>query len=33
MKTIKYKPTNYPSDLTDKEWASIERLLPMGKKY
>jgi putative transposase len=32
MKTIEFKPTNYPSDLTDKEWAIIEALFPVGNK-
>ena len=31
MKTqIEYKPTNYPSDLTDKQWEQIEYLFPQG---
>ena len=32
MKTIEFKPTNYPSDLTDAEWAIIEPLFPVGNK-
>jgi putative transposase len=32
MKTQEYVPTNYPSDLTDKEWEIIEALIPVGNK-
>jgi putative transposase len=32
MKKIEFKPTNYPSDLTDKEWALIEPFFPTGNK-
>ncbi len=32
MKQIEFKPTNYPSDLTDKEWAIIEPFFPVGNK-
>ena len=32
MKKIEYKPTNYPSDLTDKEWEIIEPFFPVGNK-
>jgi len=32
MKSIKYKPTNYPSDLTEKEWEMIESFFPVGNK-
>jgi len=32
MKKIEYVPTNYPSDLTDKEWAIIEPYFPVGNK-
>jgi len=32
MKNIEYKPTNYPSNLTDKQWAKIEEYFPMGNK-
>jgi putative transposase len=32
MKNIEFTPTNYPSDLTDKEWAIIESLFPRGNK-
>jgi putative transposase len=32
MKTIEFKPTNYPSDLTDNEWEIIESLFPLGNK-
>jgi putative transposase len=32
MKNIEFKPTNYPSDLTDKEWLIIESFFPYGNK-
>jgi len=32
MKKLEYKPTNYPSDLTDGEWEIIEPLIPVGNK-
>ena len=32
MKKIEYVPTNYPSDLTDQEWAVIEPYFPAGNK-
>jgi len=32
MKKIKFKPTKYPSDLTNKEWKTIETYLPWGNK-
>jgi putative transposase len=32
MKTQEYVPTNYPSDVTDKEWEIIEDLIPVGNK-
>ena len=32
MKTKEYVPTNYPSDLTDQEWAIIEPYFPAGNK-
>ncbi len=32
MKQIEFKPTNYPSDLTDKEWAMIETYFAVGNK-
>ena len=32
MKNIEYIPTNYPSDLTDKEWEVISHLIPAGNK-
>ena len=32
MKKIEYKPTNYPSDLTDKQWEKIAEYFPMGNK-
>jgi putative transposase len=32
MKNIEFIPTNYPSDLTDKEWAIIETFFPYGNK-
>ena len=32
MKTIKYTPTNYPSDLTDAQWEQIAHYFPYGNK-
>ena len=32
MKNIEYKPTNYPSDLTDDQWEKIAKYFPMGNK-
>jgi putative transposase len=32
MKNIEFIPTNYPSDLTDKEWEIIEAFFPLGNK-
>jgi putative transposase len=32
MKDIEYKPTNYPSDLTDAQWEKIATYFPMGNK-
>lgn len=32
MKKIEFKPTNYESDLTDKEWSIIESYFPIGNK-
>ena len=32
MKQITFIPTNYPSDLTDAEWAIIEPYIPVGNK-
>jgi len=32
MKNIEFKPTNYPSDLTDKEWEIIKDFFPVGNK-
>jgi len=32
MKEIKFIPTNYPSDLTDKEWGIIEHLFLTANK-
>lgn len=32
MKTIEYKPTNYPSDLTDTQWEEIAHHFPIGNK-
>ena len=32
MKNISFKPTNYPSDLTDKEWEMVESFFPLGNK-
>jgi len=29
---IEYKPTNYPSDLTDSQWEEIENFFPIGNK-
>lgn len=30
MKTIEFKPTNYPSDLTDNQWEAIEEYFPQN---
>ena len=30
MKPIEYKPTNYPSDLTDKQWEVISEYFPQN---
>ncbi len=30
MTTIEFVPTNYPSDLTDKEWELIAEFFPQG---
>ena len=32
MKNIEYKPTNYPSDLTDVQWETISKYFPEGNK-
>jgi putative transposase len=32
MKKIEFTPTNYPSDLTDKEWAIIEQYFSVGNR-
>jgi len=32
MKKIEFKPTSYPSDLTDKEWNQIASFFPVGNK-
>jgi putative transposase len=32
MKTIEYKPTGYPSDLTDAQWEKVSVFFPMGNK-
>jgi putative transposase len=32
MKEIKYIATNYPSDMTDKEWEIIKHFFPLGNK-
>jgi len=32
MKKLEYKPTNYPSDLTEKEWQIIEPIFLVGNK-
>jgi hypothetical protein len=30
MDTIEFKPTNYPSDLSDGEWEEIAEYFPQG---
>lgn len=30
MNTIEFKPTGYPSDVTDKQWDIIEEFFPQG---
>ena len=32
MKKIEFIPTNYPSDLTNKEWSILEPFFPVGNK-
>ena len=32
MKKIEYKPTGYPSDLTDAQWEKISKFFPDGNK-
>ena len=32
MKKIEYKPTGYPSDLTEAQWNKIAEYFPMGNK-
>jgi putative transposase len=32
MKNIEYKSTNYPSDLTDRQWDKIKEFFPTGNK-
>lgn len=32
MKKIEYKPTGYPSDLTDRQWEKIKGFFPSGNK-
>jgi putative transposase len=32
MKNIEFKPTNYPSDLTDAEWEIVAPMFPTGNK-
>ena len=32
MKKLEFSPTNYPTDLTDKEWEIIEPYFPVGNK-
>ena len=32
MKNIDYKPTNYPSDLSDEQWEKIAGFFPAGNK-
>lgn len=32
MKNIEYKPTGYPSDLTDEQWETIRSFFPNGNR-
>ena len=32
MRSIEYKPTGYPSDLTDAQWEKIKEFFPEGNK-
>jgi len=32
MKILEYTPTDYASDLTDKEWSIIEGFFPLGNR-
>lgn len=32
MKSIEYKPTGYPSDMTDKQWETISGFFPNGNR-
>jgi putative transposase len=32
MKNIEYKPTNYPTDLSDTQWQKIAHFFPFGNK-
>ena len=32
MKNIEYKPTSYPSDLTDAQWEKVSGHFPIGNK-
>jgi len=32
MKKLEYKPTGYPSDLTDVQWEKIKEFFPKGNK-
>ena len=32
MKKLEYKPTGYPSDLTDTQWEKIKEFFPEGNK-
>ena len=32
MKNIEYKPTGYPSDLTDAQWEKIKEFFPQGNR-
>ena len=32
MKTLEYKPTDYPSDLTNRQWKEIKNFFPVGNK-
>ena len=32
MKTLEYRPTGYPSELTNKQWKEIEKFFSVGNK-
>jgi len=32
MKTVEYRPTGYPSDMTDAQWEKISEYFPTGNK-